>query len=70
MADPTVPTGDQVVLDHTRSDHTFVLRIRTDSQAAVPLRATIRHMPSGAELSTADLTEVDDFIRLRLYHGK
>jgi hypothetical protein len=53
-------------IDASRSDHTFVLRIRTDYGAAVPLRATIRHLPSGTELSTADLTEVDDFIRLRV----
>jgi hypothetical protein len=52
----------------SRTDHTFVLRIRTDYGASIPLRATIRHLPSGTELSTADLTEVDDFIRLRVNH--
>jgi hypothetical protein len=52
----------------SRIDHTFVLRIRADHGAATPLRATIRHLPSGTELSTADLTEVDDFIRLRVNH--
>jgi hypothetical protein len=55
--------------ESSRTDHTFVLRIRADREATVPLRATIRHLPSGAELSTADLTEVDDFIRLRVDYG-
>jgi hypothetical protein len=50
-----------------REDHLFVLRVWREAAASSPSwRATIEHIPTGARLSSADLTEIDDFIRLRL----
>jgi len=42
-------------------------RVWREAAASSPSwRATIEHIPTGARLSSADLTEIDDFIRLRL----
>lgn len=50
-----------------REDHLFVLRVWREAAPSAPSwRATIEHIPTGARLSSVDLTEVDDFIRLRL----
>jgi hypothetical protein len=50
-----------------REDHLFVLRVWREAATSSPSwRATIEHIPSGARLSSGDLTEIDDFIRLRL----
>lgn len=50
-----------------REDHLFVLRVWRETAVSSPSwRATIEHIPSGARLSSRDLTEIDDFIRLRL----
>ena len=48
-------------------DHLFVLRIWREAAPSEPeWRATIEHVPTGKRLSSTDLKDVDDFVRLRL----
>jgi hypothetical protein len=50
-----------------REDHLFVLRVwREPSSSSPDWRATIEHIASGKRLSSTDLKDVDDFIRLSL----
>jgi len=51
----------------TREDHLFVLRVWREAAPSAPdWRATIEHVPTGQRLSSTDLKDVDDFVRLRL----
>jgi hypothetical protein len=55
-------------MEHPASDrHVFVIRVwRDEGSAADAWRASVLHVASGRRLTSTDLRDVEDFVRLRL----
>jgi hypothetical protein len=58
------------VSDH-QGEHVFIVRVWSEPATAAPhWRATIEELATGHRVASADLRDVDDFIRLRIGAGE
>jgi hypothetical protein len=64
---PLTPCNASLMEERRTEEHIFIVRVRSEPGAAAPQwRATIEDVGTGRRVSSTDLRDVHDFIRLRI----